>query len=287
MKEKKKRKEKKIKKITAKAIHKTTDFFGITTNKTPSRFIYKESKFYGMIVFYIFISVITLLILAPYAYYKVCELRYNHTYIDNKKVVFRGKIADCYYQFIIGLILVTISLFLIAIFKKYFLNDILSKLSSPFDRLVSATIAAAPAMVITALLFNRLFTWSIKNIFFVSDTNFVSYLKISYLKLSIIKAVLAAVLRKIASIITFGFGKPLILVIKERYIINRQYISESRLIFLGRILSAYKWLFWRYFLVIITLGFYYPIYLYKEWQWITINTHTYSSEYKLKKFLII
>lgn len=287
MKEKKNRKEKKITKMTKKFVHGTTNFFGITTDRTPSRFVYKESKLYGILIFYIFISLISLLTLAPYAYYKVCEIRYNHTFIDNKKVVFRGKIADAYYQFALGLILVVISLFLVDIFKKYFLNDLLSNIPSPFDGLVSAAIAAAPAMIITALLFNRLFVWSIKNIFFVSDTNFVSYLKLSYLKLSIVKAVLSAILRKIAEFVSFGFGRPLLIVIKERYIVGRQYISQNKLIFLGRILSAYKWLFWRYLLIIPTFGFYYPIYLYKEWQWITIHTHIFKEEYKLKKFLII
>ena len=47
----KKRKENKIKKLAKNAVHITTDFFGITTSKTSSRFVYNERKFYGIVLF--------------------------------------------------------------------------------------------------------------------------------------------------------------------------------------------------------------------------------------------
>ena len=81
-------------KKTKKAFIATTNFFGITTRKTRSRFTYSLPKFYGYFIFYVFLSIITALMLTPYSYYKICELRYSHTFIDNKKVVFRGKVND-------------------------------------------------------------------------------------------------------------------------------------------------------------------------------------------------
>lgn len=281
---KQKRKENRIKKMTKKtvratakmtkkAVRTTTDFFGITAKKTPSRFIYKESKFYFIFLFYAFLSVITLLILAPYSYYKVCELRYSHTFIDNKKIVFRGKMHEIYYQFVLGLILVVIILFFIRIMQQYWLDDILSSLPEFARGLIPGLIAAAPTMVVTGVLINRLFVWSIKNIFFVSDDTIDSFLNISYLKLSIIKAVVQAVLRKLASIMTVGFGEPFLLVVKERYIVSRQYISGIKMRFDGSVFESYKWFLWRYFLVIFTAGIYYPIYLYKTYQWTTIHMH--------------
>jgi len=289
MKKEEKRKKKReniIKKLAKGATHATTDFFGITTKKTKSRFVYKESKFYGIVLFYIFISIISCLILAPFAYYKVCELRYNHTYINNKKIVFRGRVYGAYYQFTLGLILVVIILFFISILKQYFLNDILANLRVEIQNLINSLIAAAPTMVITGVLINRLFVWSIRNIFIVSDDQISSYLKVSYLKLSIIKAILTAVLRKIASLVTFGFGEPLLLVIKERYIVSRQYISEKKLYFDGSIFDSYKWFLWRYFLTLATLGLYYPIYLYKQYQWITMHTYFDDGTKHRKRILI-
>ncbi len=281
-----KKKKKTIKNVTKKAIHSTTNFFGITADVTPSRFVFSKRKFYGWFVFYIFISVITLLILAPYAYYKICEIRYTHTIIDNKKIVFRGKIPDVYYQFTLGLILVVIILFFIGILQQYFLDDLLSHLPEFARNLIPGLIAAAPTMVITGVLINRLFVWSIRNIAFVSDDLISSYLKVSYLKLSIIRAILSAVLRKIASFITLGFGEPLLLVIKERYIVNRQYISKTKMMFNGTVFDSYKWFLWRHFLTIGSLGIYFPIYLYKQYQWITMHMHIDNGKYKKIRILV-
>ena len=277
---KQKRKERKIEKLAKKAVLTTTDFFGITEKKKGSRFVYNRVKFYGYFALYAFLSIITCLMLAPYAYYKMCELRYNNTYISNKKIVFRGKMYEVYYQFTLGLILAVVLLFLLNVFKLYFLNDVLSHLPNYGKNLVNAAIAGAPLMIITAVLINRLFVWSIRNIFLVYDDSY-SYLKVSYLKLSIFKAILSAVARKIASLLTVGFGEPLLLVIKERYIVNRQFISNKRLRFNGHIYEAYSWFLWRYFLIFITFGFYYPIYLHKTYVWITM--HTYFIDYENKK----
>lgn len=260
-------------KKTKKAVIATTNFFGITTRKTRSRFTYSLPKFYGYFIFYVFLSVITALMLAPYSYYKICELRYSHTFIDNKKVVFRGKVNDAYYQFTCGILLVILSFFVIHILKIYFLNDILNMIKNKtVSNLLSALISALPAFIISFFLINRLFVWSIQNIFFLSEGR-QSFVKVSFLKLSIIKAVLSAVFRKLATLLTFGFGEPLVIVIKQRYIVNRQYVSRKKLRFSGGIFDSYKWFLWRYFLCFITLGFYYPVYLHKQYVWITMHTH--------------
>ncbi len=163
-------------KKTKKAVIATTNFFGITTRKTRSRFTYSLPKFYGYFIFYVFLSVITALMLAPYSYYKICELRYSHTFIDNKKVVFRGKVNDAYYQFTCGILLVILSFFVIHILKIYFLNDILNMIENKtVSNLLSALISALPAFIISFFLINRLFVWPIQDIFFLSNPMRILY----------------------------------------------------------------------------------------------------------------
>ena len=253
---------------TKMVVHKTTDFIGITNQTTKSRYQYSEIKFYFIFLGFALMSVLSLFMLLPYAYYRYCLIKYNNSFYDNKKIRFNGTIRGAYTSFLSGFLLTIIILLSVDIIRTTFFMDLIMEyVPERFVGLVNTVIAALPTILASSLIFNSLFKWGQRNANFVYDDTG------SYLEKKIIKGILVAILGKIFSLISFGLGNPLTVWIKWRFIVNREYVSHKKMKFDAFIVSSYKWFVWRYYLNIITVGFYYPIYIHKINQWTIRHSH--------------
>lgn len=245
----------------------TLSFLGFNNIFRKSRYDYKLKTFYFKYLGYVFISIISLLTLLPLAYYFYSKEKYNNTFYDNKKVKFDGNVSSVYIAFVSNFILVVIIITLVNVGQTIFLSSWLDKFRPAISNLIRSGINALPTILLTSYLLSILYKWGQNNTHFLWSNND------SYMKLNIIGALLSSIIRKIFLIITFGLGIPFIIWYKMKYLINRQYISGKRLIFNGSIRSSYGWFLFRFYLIFLTFGLYFPIFLYKLNQWIIMNTH--------------
>jgi len=253
---------------TKKVILKATDFVGITNEREKSRYEYKAFKFYFEFLFYVFISVISLLLLLPYAYYLYSKKKVNRTYYDNKKLRFDGTISGAYIAYIQGFLLMIIILISVDKLQNTFLIDFLkANLPEHAVGLITTLINALPTILSSSLVFYGLFKWQQAN------THFCYEQAGSFMERKIIKSVFVAIMGKLFGLISFGLGNPIVIWFRQRYTINRMHFSFVKMRFNGTIFASYKWFLFRYYLVIITFGLYYPIYLHRINEWIIIHTH--------------
>ena len=253
--------------LVSKVGNNTLSFLGFNNKVRQSRYDYKLKTFYFKYLGYVFISIISLLTLLPLAYYIYSKEKYNNTFYDNKKVKFDGNVSSVYITFVSNFILVVIIITLVNAGQTIFLSSWLDKFRPVISNLIRSGINALPTILLTSYLLSVLYKWGQNN------THFLWSNSDSYMELNIIGALLSSIIRKIFLIITFGLGIPFIIWNKMRYLINRQYISGKRLVFKGTIRSAYGWFLFRFYLIFLTFGLYFPIFLYKLNQWIIMNTH--------------
>lgn len=240
---------------------------GVKYGDTKSRFEYPLKKFYFKFIFYIFISVISLFMLVPLAYYLYSKDKYKEFYIDNKRVIFKGKLRDAYISFVPWFILsslvflVVIQLRLTAIY--YWIS------TNPNIIFVYETtlISVLPNIILFFAIFTRLYKWSISNLYFLEKQEETFYIR------NIIQTMIVAGSIKAINYLSVGILYPISLCIKSWDRIGRTVISGNKLEFNVSIKEAYLWFLGRLFMIIISLGLYFPVYMYKKEKWITKNTH--------------
>lgn len=260
-------KDNKVIRGTKLVVHKTTNFVGITSDLTKSRYDYPVYKFYFRFLFYAFISVISLFTLFPLMYYFYSRNNVNHTYIDKRKVKFDGKITDAYLTFTQSFVLMLAIIALVNNLQDIFIREWLDTIPYNLGSLIRVGINGLPTILVSSLILNALFKWAHMNTHFCySDSG-------SFLKFKMLRGILVSLITKALGLVSFGLGNPLAIWIKQKYVINRQYISYDRMKFKGSILDAYKWFVWRYYLNIATFGLYYPIYLHRLTKWSSMNRH--------------
>lgn len=255
-------------KYTKKIVRTTTNFVGLTCEKDISRYEYPVYRFFLWFIVYFLMSVLSLLTLLPYAYYLYSKRKVSLTYYDNKKLRFDGTVSGAYISFIQGFLLIVIILMLVDKIQHTFLLDYLSaSLPSYAVGWIRAGINALPTVLTTSFTLNRLFKWQQANTHFCYETNG------SFMKAKIFKGILVAIMTKLLSLVSFGIANPIAVWIKQRFIVNRQYFSYTKMKFNGTIFQAYKWFIWRLYLIIISAGIYYPIYLHKVNEWTINHSH--------------
>lgn len=253
---------------TKKAVLATTNFVGITAKIETSRYEYPVHKFFLCFILYFFMSVLSLFLLLPLAYYLYSKKKVSLMYYDNKKLRFDGTISSAYSAAIQNFLLMIIILLLVDKLQSTFLIDYLTaSLPGHLVGLIRTAINALPTILVTSLLLNGLFKWAQSNTHFCYETNG------SYMERKILKGILIAILSKVFSLVSFGIGNPLALWFKQRFIVNREHYSYVKMKFNGTIFQAYKWFIWRFYLIVITAGIYYPIYLHKVNEWRIIHSH--------------
>lgn len=253
---------------TKSAVHMTTNFVGITCDFKKSRYDYPLLKFYFWFLFYVFISVISLFTLLPFAYYLYSKKKVDHSFYDNKKLRFSGTINGAYASFIQGFLLVIIILATVDKLQHTFLYDILvENIPERFVGWIVTGINALPTILASSLIFNGLFKWQ------QSNTHFCYQNGGSFMEIRIFRGVLVALVGKLVSLISLGLGNPISVWYKQRFIVNREHFSYEKMKFDGNVLQSYKWFLWRYYLQAISLGLYYPVYLHKINQWTIMHSH--------------
>ena len=253
---------------TKKVVHFTSDFFGITSKLEDSRYEYPLNKFYFKFILYLLMAVGTALILAPVAYYLYCKDKYNNTFYNNKKVVFNGSIRGAYTAFISGFLLTIIVLLTVNQLRVTFIMDIINEyIPEKYVNLLSTAINVLPTILASSLIMNGLYKWGQRNANFVYDDTG------SYLDKKIIKGILVAIGCKVLSFASFFIGTPFALWLKQRFIVNRMHVSHEKMKFNGNPLDSFKWFIWRYYLIIVTAGIYYPIYIHKINKWTIMHMH--------------
>ena len=272
---------KRINDVSKKIVKEIGKGVGIANDKTPSRIEIRLREFYFRMLFYIFISIITGFVLMPYMYYKYSHFKYKNAYIDNRRLIFKGEVIDVYISFIFGYILYMISL----IGLNFAVVNILPLINFQheiFNTLITTLINVLPTILFTTFIVYRFYKWQQLNVYFVSDQDSKSYYEIH-----LVKTALYALINKLISVFTFGFGRPATVKYRFFYLINRQFYSDKKLKFNGLVSSAYGWLFWRYYLVVFTFGLYLPIYIYKENEWVITHTHLSNKKHSNHKISIL
>ena len=253
---------------TKKVVLATTNFVGITAKKEASRYEYPVHKFFLWFLLYFLMSVLSLFTLLPLAYYLYSKRKVSLTYYDNKKLRFDGTVSSVYIAAIQSFLLMIIILLLVDKLQHTFLIDYLSaSLPGYAVGLIRTAINALPTILVSSLLFNGLFKWAQANTHFCYETNG------SYMERKIIKGMLVALLGKLLGLVSFGLANPIAIWFKQRFIVNREHFSYIKMKFNGTIFQSYKWFIWRLYLVIVTAGIYYPIYLHKVNEWSIIHSH--------------
>jgi len=262
---------KKVTKFSKKVTKTVTENLGITEEKNKSRIELKMSNFYAKFLFWSLLTIISVGALLPYAYYLYSKEKYQIAYIDNKRLVFNGKVVDAYITFIGGYVFFAISITALNIISTNLLPLIVienERIKTLVDTLITTLINTLPTIFFSTFILARLSKWQQKNLHLISSVE-----EKSYYEFHIVKSIILAILRKLLKYISFGLGNPAEIKLKEYFLINRYFCSEKRLKFDGSMLSSYKWFLWRFYLVFITFGFYLPIYVYKYNNWVIMNTH--------------
>ena len=264
-------KSKKLIEKTKKISKRVTNELGLITENSPSRFESSLGMFYLKFLGFFAMSVLSVGILLPYAYYLYSKDKYKNVYIDNKKIVFTGRIEDAYFTFIGGYILLSLIIMGFNYATTYILP--LIKIDNEtaktwVDSLITTLVNALPTILVTSLLIFRLYKWQQQNIHIISRLD-----EPSYFETHIVRALVGAILRKLLSFFSFGLGNPASIYFREKFLCDRQFCSELKLNFKGNILSSYSWFLWRYYLNIVSFGIYYPIYLYRYINWTIMNAH--------------
>ncbi len=238
---------------------------GIIIPKTKSRFEYPLYKYYFKLLLYVLMSALSILSLLPLAYYLYMKDKTRNMYIDNKKVIFKGTIFKCYQYTVVWIILFVLLSFIINLLTKTYFMDWLSNSANIFTAYIKKFILSSPTVLLVFIIVNRLYRWGLTNIYFGTEYGE------TYIKFDPKIALKSFIITRIAKLTVIGI--PLEHCLRNRYLLNNTYISGRKVYYSGTIKEAYKWIFFRMILVVLTLFLYYPVYLYKKNKLATINTH--------------
>ena len=255
----------KIKKVTKKFIHeigfsknpkKVITDFGFRKSNTISRHEINPKIFYFKILLFFLMSILSFFSLFSLAYFLYCKMKYEKSYIDNKRIIFVGNITTVYQSFIFGYIPFLFITTVLAYLSPYIL-ELLTFENEKINNLIITLINSLPSILFMTLVVNRFYIWQHKNLRFINklDIN-------SYYEMHIIMTAIHSILRKLALLFTIGLGFPFVLKIKKSYMVNREFLSGTKLAFDGSIISAYFWFLIRILFIALTFGLYIPVFLY-------------------------
>ncbi len=256
---------------------------GIYINrKSKSKMNVRFKTFFLTMLLYIFLSVITLSILVPLAYYKYCSLIYNNTEIDGKKTVFMGTIKEAYRIYITGIVYIFILVFIylnIVSLVNYLIETgsyiIPEAIRYLFTTKVGALINSAPSLIAIFFIVSRFFKWKLSNIYFLSRANDKLLMPQTKLLVNLWKMLLFSAIPKLVHLITASITKPITLFCKTKYNYERLLVNNKSFRFLSmkHIFFAFLKLFPLYLLEIGSFGIASPISWYFSNQYAITNLH--------------
>lgn len=233
-----------------------------------SRYTYPLKKYYLWMLLYVFMSLASLLVLMPLAYYLYSKRNVEHTFIDGKKLRFVGTIKGAYFTFIPFLCLLIALWFGFDEIKEHLLTtEVIQSMNPFFAFIIKSIMDAVPVFLISILVVYNLFKWAQKNTYFCYD------LSGSYFETKIRKSLLMVLVNKFCGMITLGIFTPLGIYFKQGFIVEREHFSNDKMTFDGTIKESYKKFIIRQYLNYITIGLYAPVFLYRIHEWRIIHTH--------------
>ena len=232
----------------------------ILSNMNGSRVEVNKLKGYFVYLFTILISIGTLLILLPLAYHIHAKYFVNKTYVDNKRLVYRGKILGIYLKFIIGYILLVASLTAINIGMYYLRKyNIL-----PFQIASNTILSLLQAFFITRTL----------KIYVHKNTHFVSSkVELSTYEFHLFLLILTKLSIFIINTLTLNILYPVTTGIEDKYDAKRKIIDNYHFKYKARYRGyILKWLL-ELLLIVVTVLIWLPKALLDVYCWSAGNIH--------------
>lgn len=222
------------------------------------------SHFEGKLIVHIFYQIVKILftigtgsLLYPLTVFLYEKWLCDNSFIEGRKLKFIGKLYRAYLIYIVGVVLASLSIFL--------LNYFIAKIPSFFQIDIikwgaNAFLGATNTLFITS----KMRKWKKTNTIFDGSED----TKHSKLERNLINCVLVNAVASIAGTVSLGLFVPMAQKIKAQYFVNLTYICGERLTFAGKALDLYKKLpIWIIF-IILTFGLYilYINYYFAVWE---------------------
>lgn len=225
-----------------------------------SRFVGSPAAFYFINLFFLAVSVLSVSILYPAAYFLSEKWKIENTYIDGKKLAFNGRLTSAYAIYFTGLFFAAASLFLINYLVRLLPFDL------PF---LSAALNGATAGLNALFVTNRLRRWKMKNTHYDGIPT-----GLSQPERNLIKSACVSLLSAVVSVVTLGISYPLVYKIKESYYTDMSVIDGDDVFLDGKAAPPFPKWFLGLFLSVITLGLFIPMLGYFLYKWKAENLHS-------------
>lgn len=223
-----------------------------------------SSRFEGSIALHMFYQVVKILLtigtgslLYPLTVFLYEKWLSDNSYIEGRRLKFVGKLPRVYLIYIVGVLLASLSIFLlnyfIAILPNFFKIDIIKWGANAF-------LGGTNTLFITS----KIRKWKKSSTIYEGSEDFTH----SKLDRNLFKCVIVNGIATIASTISLGLFLPLSQKIKAQYFINLTTICGEKLFFAGKAINLYKRLpLWILFIVL-TFGLFilYINYYLQSWE---------------------
>lgn len=230
-----------------------------------SKLLITTKEWYLLTVRCVIFSVLSLGILIPYEYYIFTKTVTEHTLIDGQSLVFKGKVRSVY------IIMVT------AVCAMILVSSIMPVIRRQLTewtgvKAYEVILALINTIVIALLLNARLAHWKQGCIHFTNEDGD------SRLRPNLIRCAEIGIICFLIKYVTAFIGYPFSHYLQVDYMVNRKQIDSERLLFTGKRKDLIILYFKHIFIVILTLGIYYPIWSLRLYSWEAESTHLDKSD---------
>jgi uncharacterized membrane protein YjgN (DUF898 family) len=233
----------------------------------------KDGFFYSFGYFLIIFFTATLAF--PWAFMRYHGWLTRNTKINGKKIVFNGRTKHLYLIYFTGILYAVITFF-----AYTFITALISVLlerngykTDFYKSMIFKTFSALPMLFFILFITSRFYKYRANHTHFVDEET-----KESGTKLNIPKILIASIIFKILTVISFVLCYPFAMNIRERFLVSRRYIDGEFLRFKGSIGRICLIWYLGILLSIITLGFYIPYLFFKINKHILTNTELKNKE---------
>ena len=253
-------------------------------NKSSSYLDMSGGDGYVMYGKMIIVSIVTVGILFPMAYYRYINKLVAHTYIDDRRCTFDGKMKDVYIICIIGVLGIATLLGIEYLLKMAITQELELNWIHKGIGLLTSLIASVGIK-------SNLMKWHYGNMHFVDDDGSddkrdagddgKQEVAKSVVKMDLVRSFEVSLIKGALNVITAYIAYPFTYFLYTDYTINRVIIDGEQLVFTGKRRTVVGMYFPYFFATIFTLGLFIPYLTYKMSSWQIKNMHIASlGEYK-------
>ncbi len=223
-------------------------------NNKSSFFSYSQKEYIKWYLTKLLLNTFSFTIIKPLLLYIEYKKEAESTLIDGQQLYFKGRLKEIILRYYIWLIITTLIIFITLFFINYFYNKITLYLPvSIIDIATSALITFLSQFFLNMSIRK----WKYHSTYIENNNNK------SFYKGHFFLIILASGIRKILTILSIGLFYPTIKMISYRYECHGIVISNHHLTSDYHPLMMYKTWIKDLFLIIITLGFYWPFVSFK------------------------